>query len=584
MARRLQKPHFWTSHQSIEAYCAHQTELLLKYRDELFEEMEKAVQDEYDRGLAAEGHIEAKRQGMDKTKMLVHLKNMQLEVIRRAMSSTRGDLDALTKERADLLSQIGDTLASRSLPTLPDETITHIFSYLYWMEDYSFLDDHPWGRNPDSGIKTTLRRLLDDVGTPSGWKDIIYRQIPIVLVAKSKDVDYVRAVPGLRNLVGAHPTIHLMHEPKDEELMRRPSTTILVDTSDFSEAVKGLESVREFPWRNLIFFTGTRVRGEGVGEMMEVFMKNYAFKFADLITLEFPYSGCYNESDLNLGAFLRGCTEAHSQAQAEFLTCSLKTVRAPILLLPGLRPFLSNITVLEAGISLAKDSAQRSVSNLLECLQPCSHSLSNLTVTIVAPNYRPDGSQQDTTDTGGRRKGNLTLPHLKQLRFEAVPNRIVEDILSSTNIPSLSHLSFTRCNAVFGGNQFDGSPFISTVLLHESFPTLESISFGYWDGRQYAKFFSSLASPDANGTWLLPRLDAIQFGLDHDVAEMLEALTKAVKNRLADCATKSIRSISMSKVTPMGLPFYGNEEHVEPLKLIVPELITRVDEERRSTW
>ncbi len=101
--------------------------------------------------------------------MLIHIKSMQLEVFRRAIEVNQDDLNALVEERSSLLTQADIKHASKSLPTLPIETIAQIFSYLYWMEHLVSLSDN----------KTTLQRLLNDSGTTVNWRNVIQSQIPI---------------------------------------------------------------------------------------------------------------------------------------------------------------------------------------------------------------------------------------------------------------------------------------------------------------------------------------------------------------------------------------------------------------------
>ncbi len=204
---------------------------------------------------------------MDKISMLIHIKTMQLEVCRRAIESNQDDLNVLVEERSALLTQANSELTSKSLPTLPIETIAQIFSYLYWMEVGVSLSDK----------KTTLQRLLNDSGTTEIWSNLIHSLIPIQVSVVSAGA--MGITNGNPNLVGPHPRIFLTHQLNDhsETLLKRPSTAIFATALEWAGLVDDFESVRRFPWHNLVL-SPCGYRHESLAkktEILKTFMLNF---------------------------------------------------------------------------------------------------------------------------------------------------------------------------------------------------------------------------------------------------------------------------------------------------------------------
>ncbi len=110
---------------------------------------------------------------------------------------------------------------------------------------------------------------------------------------------------------------------------------------------------------------------------MKMFMLIYGRKLADLERLEFypfhPYNGVVLDASPLAKDF-----DGHS-----IIAPKLRVVRVPLQLLPGLRPILSNITVLETSAVDHPEPLKThiQVDALLKMLEPYSNTLMSLTIT-----------------------------------------------------------------------------------------------------------------------------------------------------------------------------------------------------------
>lgn len=86
------------------------------------------------------------------------MKNVQADVLRRVVEMNQQGLKSLEDDR---LSQIDEEIKSNSLPHLPKEILSKVFSFLYYSEN-------------DGGTEiSTVDRILQDVGTPDEWKEFL---------------------------------------------------------------------------------------------------------------------------------------------------------------------------------------------------------------------------------------------------------------------------------------------------------------------------------------------------------------------------------------------------------------------------
>ncbi len=405
--------------------------------------------------------IEAHRQAIDKIGMLIHVKNMQLEVFRRAIESNQGDLNALAEEKTTLLTQANNQLTSNLLPTLPIETITQIFAYLYWMEESVWLSDNT----------TTLQRLLDDGGTNVDWRNLIHSQIPIQLTVVStgaKGMAY-----GNTNLVGPHPRIFLTHQLNDhsEVLLKRSSTSIFATMSPWTKLPEDFDNIRQFPWHNLVLSPCGYESSEEKTEIMKTFVLNFGHKLAELDRLEFHPFYFYNGVALNTSLPVKDFDGR------QILMPKIRIARVPSQLLPGLRPILSNITVLDTTTSDHPESLKTNiqVDVFLERLEPYSSNIISLTLTDSnAPPRRRRRSIQLSEDLSpvpdpNPRTRRILFPRLRRLKLVSFSEYVVQDVVSAMDCPILSHLSVSTRD-----DRRNNS--VSTALLHNSFPKLECVA------------------------------------------------------------------------------------------------------------
>ncbi len=401
---------------------------------------------------------------MDKINMLIHIKSMQLEVFRRAIEVNQDDLNALVEERSSLLTQADIKHASKSLPTLPIETIAQIFSYLYWMEHLVSLSDN----------KTTLQRLLNDSGTTVNWRNVIQSQIPIQVSIVGAGAQFM--TNGDSNLVGPHPKILLTHQldGHSEALLKRPSTAIFATALEWANLTNYFENTCQFPWHNLVLSPcGYPVESpEKRTEIMKMFMLIYGRKLADLERLEFypfhPYNGVVLDASPLAKDF-----DGHS-----IIAPKLRVVRVPLQLLPGLRPILSNITVLETSAVDHPEPLKThiQVDTLLKMLEPYSNTLMSLTITdtnVSSIRKRRSvniGETPSPTPVPKPRYRQFAFPRLKRLKLIYFAEYAVQDMVSAMDLPSLSHFSFT---VAWDDQRDDG---VSIALLHNSFPRLECLA------------------------------------------------------------------------------------------------------------
>jgi len=535
--------------------------MLLKYMDSMFADMSTAIEcvmQSSDNGVLMP--IEAHRQAMDKISLKIHVKSMQLEVFRRAIESNQDELNTLVEERSSLLMRANTQFTSKSLPTLPIETIAQIFSYLYWMEDGVSLI---YNNN-----KTTLQRLLADSGASVGWRNLIHSQIPIqVTIANSYAHGRELANP---NLGGLHPRTFLTHQLNDitADILNNPSTTIFAHMSEWQKLEEGFESIRQFPWRKLVIVLHAGSESpEKKTEILKTFILNFGRKLADLDHLEF-----YLIPD-NIGVLLDAGALARDLDAYQILAPKLRVARLLSQMLPGLRPILSNITVLR--VEARTSSHPISLGDVfLERLEPYSSNLISLTLTIfdASGNRRRFIHTNNVAEAANLkpRERRASFPRLKQLKLESFAEYLIQDVVSAVDCPSLSHFSFTTKI-----NQRNDRIQVALALLHTSFPKLECIAMSFGNTSRDAQFLAGLATPDGSGSWLLPALSSIEFSFKTVDFSLLKTLTRVVLNRLSSGATKSIHSIFIARLE--GLPHSAMRADINTLRLLVPEVIIKFD-------
>ncbi|KLO15439.1 hypothetical protein SCHPADRAFT_902336 [Schizopora paradoxa] len=554
----------WTCHRSIEAFCAQRTEELLHSVDALVAEIRCEV-DAVNNPVLMDNNgcaplvptsIKDQRDASDRIRMLMHVNSIQLEVLRRATQHKQDEANALATQKSNLTAQIDESRTPSVLPTLPNEIIEHIFSYLYWLED-SRLPDHP----ADSG--TTLQKLLADDDTSDEWKKLINRQIPCLLKTSGADANVQMFGPYL----GPHPRVMSFQDLTREtnDIVGRPSTTIVINLSDGMQTTEILEGIRHKPW-NDVFISGFGETRASVSpsEVIKSLVEKFGEKLAGLNRLQLVENSwsTFNET---FHAYAGASTDASGTGLPP---PELAHIRAhlPPRLLPLFRSVLHSVSNLETIIPSSFDSGEM-MSDIDALFQEsrlalCSNNLSSLTITNVLSSL-PSGK--------ARKRRRLSFPRLKHLCLKSFTKGNILDVLGAMDCPSLSH--FTLILQTIPPSDMDPREDrecpVTASLLHKMFPNLEFISAGLGELDADAQFLSGLACPDESGNWMLPLLDSMKFQSRYVTfaqLPLLKALTKVVINRLRSEATRDIRYLSIPEFEGAG------SGDCDALRLFAPEV------------
>ncbi|KLO18122.1 hypothetical protein SCHPADRAFT_886401 [Schizopora paradoxa] len=550
-------------HRSIESYCAEKTDELLEYMTNLFSDIDSIVRnallrddnDTLGLSLESDSDVEGLRRTTDECRLLTHLHRMQLEVLSRANRRKEQDLNVLIENSASLSTTINaNILATRSLPTLPNEVLSQIFSLLYRMEDTR---------------ETTLNRLIEDGGTPVNWRLAIRRCIPNAIAAAG-------AFGGVHDrenhiLVGPHPSLHHMSRIDEDSLglLKSKSTFIFATLLDMQE----MEKMQHIPWHNLVLSTKT-ISTASQEAVLRTFVRNFGAKLAEVDRLDIR-----SPHKETVGSF-NDASNASTQeiAENQFLQSKLRKVRLQLGMLPILRPFLCNIVDLDIVVSSRQSIP--TAKTLLRGLAPYSNTLTRLKYGNPAglnEELRSHSRLMRSSDAFNEATLRFSFPHLKQLMVFFFPECYARDILQRMDSPSLHHLSLSFQGCECPDNVAFES--ISASMLHKAFPVLEAISVGFKQRSRDFKFYMDLATPNEGMGWILPMLDAISIVINYRgergtkaLRSTLLALTKVVRNRLSaiPCATSLIHSIHILR----GL----SEPEMDPeilstFKLLVPHLV-----------
>ncbi|KLO18166.1 hypothetical protein SCHPADRAFT_993774 [Schizopora paradoxa] len=594
----------WRCHHPNEDYCAQNTELLLKHLDAFFTDTTPDIE-----GLEGitfdESHgIDAHRHAVDKCDVLIRINRMQIEVMRRAMKRKQEDLNALVAERSRLISLIDRkiTFIDKPLPTLPNETIAQILSYLYSVEER---DPDVWPT--DDPEETTLQRLVLDSSLSSGWRNFIRRQVPVVIKCHCSRAEYADRRTGNVHLVGDYPRVLSVEELQGEEdldnVMGGLSTTIFADLSEEKD-MEELEEIRGYPWRNLVLASDERGSSK---EVTGKFVRRFGRELAYLHRLEIQPRHLTDQS-----APLWNSSEADDFIRQGNLAPKLRVVRAPSGLLPCLRPILNNVAILDIAINFGDPynaAARDSVNALLEGLANYSDTLTVLKLAPVrdhsmrcltdvrirarSPSLGP-GDDPSSIKSKHPRLCRVAFPNLKQLKLRlSAPT--THDILSAVDCTSLSHLDITVSETWVDNSRRRGRPKettqeISTSFLHSIFPKLMSLAIRL-DSTSLLRSYESLEAPDKSGEWLLPKLVSLELYIYNWTEDaLLESAERVIINRLKTAATESIRSIRVTVEAGVSAGGPGQlynlfSKHFDTFRFFVPDvIISDSDDQSSDTW
>ncbi|KLO18164.1 hypothetical protein SCHPADRAFT_936428 [Schizopora paradoxa] len=591
------KSALWGSHHDVEECCVQNTELLVKELGVYFEDHDVEGQ-ERNPFNDLQG-IDAHRHAVEKCDTLIHVNRMQLEVMRRATQRKQEDLKALIAERSRIVARADIDIAHNSIPTLPNETIAQILSYLYWMEHGQRDRWNTGGRIPLRD--TTLQRLISDSATSDNWRNFIQQQIPIAIVCDGSSAALIGN--GDARLIGHYPTTiptrTLQAEENSGEILARRSTTIYANLSE-KNGIEELEEIREYPWYSLVLASNEQGSSK---ELTGKFVQRFVGELANLHRLEIRPRGLVDQS-----APVWNFNEDENSLLQSNLESNLRVVRAPSGLLPDLRPILNNVAILDIAINFGDPdtiTARESVNALLEGL---SHYSSTLTVLKLAPardtsfrcgtifhlRSRSPSIGEDTTSSRPKkpRLCRVAFPHLEQLKL-SLPMPTIHDILSAVDCILLSRLDIAVYESWVSSSMHRHSPRdavreISTSFIHNIFPKLRSFVVRL-DFALVLRSYESLEAPDDSGDWLLPMLDSLELHINNWTEEaLLESAGRVIINRLKTVSTTSIRSIRVTGIYGFSVGDPGQlydlyRKHFNAFKLFVPEVIISEDASG-DTW
>jgi len=504
----------------------------------------------------------------------MRLNDMQVEVFRRAIERRQDDLKGLAKEKATIFSLTTDRLASKSLPTLPNEVIAHIFSSLYFMEEDIYARTPACVALEDTHASTTLQWFLDDSGTSDSWRRIIQRHIPGVFTGDGED-DFRRLLTiQEKELLGPHPRI-LPTDDLDAQLSGS-STTVFTSVTGWPELKDKLHDMCKYPWRNLIISTNdspSRVRRM---EIMNSLVQNFGHKLANIERLEvYPFR--------DDGAFFSnlpmwGPLEVVDFDDQHVIEPKIRAARLPLHFLQDLRPFLKNATELEVGIPSQLEDLTSGFGVFADYLRPYADTLVDLKLSDVARDSRwrfwlgaPEIDVPTTPFPKANDQGRpILFPQLKRLRLNGFAECILLDVLSTFVCPSLSELSVSLGWYVPEDERRNRR--VSAASLHKIHPLITCIDICPHDGDigRNDEFFEALAIPDAVGNWLFPGLEVIRFDRKAFQSSTLKTLTRVVIARSSCSVTMPIRSVTFHLFETQLDAFTG--ACMSALKLLVPDV------------
>ncbi|KLO15442.1 hypothetical protein SCHPADRAFT_902339 [Schizopora paradoxa] len=557
----------WTCQRSIEDFCAQHAEALLKSVDAMFSEMRSELENAMspcvllanDSWLPSNASTtEDCRDSAERIRMLMHINSIQLEVLRRATHHKRDEADALAVKNAKLAAHVDEHRIPSFLPTLPNEIMAHIFSFLYWLED----DKLPMHPDYLADNETTLQKLLADDDTSEAWKSLINHQIPCLLKTSGPGADEILRFFGPN--MGPHPKILSIHglDRDTEGIVERPSTTIVVNLSDGMHAIEVLEIIRQKTWRNVFIaeLGQARTPTESI-EAIKSLVKSFGEKLKNLDRLELIDNSSNTLANINTASTMISTETSDTEA----LMARLSHAYLPPHHLPNFRPVLTSISILETAIRTCIESGRAllDIDTLFRALTPYSNTLSNLTIS---------NSTSALEANKPRDRYHISFPRLKHLRLNSFTDVNILDILGAIDCPALSHFTLTMYQwpPLENDPPRKDSP-ISAKFLHNIFPNLEFISMIFGALELDARFLSDLTGPDENGNWMFPMLNSMKFRSFSSRASLtqmplLRVLLKVVVNRLRSNDTKSIRYLS--------IPDFGEVElgDSDCLRLFVPEV------------
>ncbi|KLO07788.1 hypothetical protein SCHPADRAFT_1001389, partial [Schizopora paradoxa] len=497
----------WEHPDLIDAYCENGADVVLNCIDTMFKYLFTVIEGSHKKIQTLDtskvvSTIEAYRLGIEKIDHLTRLNDMQLDIMRRTMEKRHEYSKALINDRSSMLSQL-DLITPKRLPQLPNEIIAQIFRRLY-------LDDSWFNRN------TTIGHFIADNGTPEDWKNLVRREVPVVMVEDgSVNSCLFFSREEAQDVIGFRPTI--VSPLSEESILSGSQVTVWVDPTLWPKFSEQLHNARQ--WDNLfIESSGYRVTSQSRTAMMNDLIQKFGNKLAGIrqlfIYLEDDDSG---ESDRHLSSWYTSAAEDNSYSTLS--TPCLRVARVPFPLIPGLRQFLSQITDLE--FTIPGNSLRTNFNVVVDVLRSHADTIVCLKISDEARlsswNMQSDDEDDDTklplVPRGERHV--VLFSRLKRLVLQKFPERVLLDALTAFDCPVISSVSVEmgiyRPWPLQVGNQEDSKQF-SANFLQAAFPSVECVAVKLFSYKKDLLFFEDFAKPDGNGMWLFPHLTTLEFG------------------------------------------------------------------------
>ncbi|KLO19740.1 hypothetical protein SCHPADRAFT_935215 [Schizopora paradoxa] len=590
MMRETYGPRFWDNPRSIDVYCTASVEELLSFLDIMFEDLKGTDAEE-----AQLGHQIFPSNSSDKRR-LMRVGEVQLEVLRRAISRKQDAIRQLARGGRILDAEyLSKCHKPHRLPTLPTEIIVKIFCSLYFLErgDAQSWDNRGtssrWNPNKPTP-KSSVWAFLEDANTPETWRNIIQREIPVVIMqAESNREDSVLHINAVQDYLGALPRI-IRPNQLDSFPHSSSPTTILMTSTDW-ETLSGEERVNigKLPWHCLIL---AHYEHRGNYQMHFSYIHQVlAFYKRKLVEIERLIILPFEDSSLQVDTRYPNPLLVEPLIEDRIPNIKAASLTLRLMLFPRLRPFLTQITDLEIHVAMDLDTVQMDFEEICGYLRPCLNTLENLTIRDGGRKSgwwmlsRPKENHYPTLPRLYRSVDPTPLPNLKALALDQFEEGIVLDVFACIGAPSLTKLSvssFEYHNDPHRVRQRGKT--LSVAILHDKFPSLEDISislegkfkFGTEENltsMRNSKFFEELAFPHVGSVSRLPRLKVLRLD-DNEYGSappsFLKTLCEIVMNRLHSQTEDPIRRLTLKCSKEA-----NDSDFARTLELFVPDFSIR---------
>lgn len=344
---------------------------------------------------------------------------LELDVLRRAMTLAKTDMERIVDERANALSCINQCRVS---PQLPTEIVLEIAERLRWNQWYKRESDHC------GDSYASLRAMANAFSVVGGMEDAILRKIPLVLLdSKSRRVEdeswlrtFADLPTGQREIIGANPRFcHFDDNDVISRIQAQEEVHLVLSSYNGTSNISSRLVHRPAGHLHLIL-----VRNTGVG------LQDFANKFLNptLVSRISTLMLVNTLPDSRFGASNTLSIEPPGDAYFE---------RASIPLLAFVR-FPAHLTILEMNnvspISIGK------LGEMANALCAIRSSLQSL--RLIGPRDPEDGVYGDAIGQGPVIPITMDFPFLQELCFESLDDNDLSALMGVAHLECASLNSF----------------------------------------------------------------------------------------------------------------------------------------------